>query len=586
MLRTNRILFLAAVMAALVPAPRSLAGVLDPSNLVSQSLDPAPGVPAARFDDDTSTFEQVRIDGSCRLYYSVELDNGFGPAVAGADLGLYSATNSSNVTLQATDVQTMPTLPERLVPGVPGAIFGQNSTTGGFLNGIPTLTYFTTGGTNFLFGASFKDDGSGTSGVMSSVNNSALFAGDSSSGYMLTALRRGNPAPGTVGAIFGGEDFRTTGTQRLSYNAAGNVALLTTSLSGGDVVPNVNNKAIYGGSPFSPVLVARRGDPIGGAGHTLADISFNAKINASSHVLFDGKLSGGDVTGTTNDDAFFINTGSGNMFLHREGSVAPGTGGATFSGAPGLSSNSFTTAGLLFASSLSGTPGGTADDQALFVANTAGVETKLAQEGDAASGLGAGELFGVFNNTSVSLTNSGRAFFHNSLTGPSVTTSNDSSYWTIPSGGTAALIAREGDAAPGTAGAIFGAVPTGNRPVNGLDQVILQLALAGGDVTGTGNDSALYLWDAASGLTMLSREGDMIMTPMGMREVSNWSVDVSDNGNGSAMSFNDSGYAAIEVSFTTASGGGQAIYRVLVPEPVTGSLLAVALGALGLLRRR
>ncbi len=487
---------LAATMAVLVPVHEFPAGVLNSGNLVSQSLDPAPGVPGGEFDDDTSTFEQVRIDDSCRLYYSVELNNGVGPAVAGADLGLYSATNASDVTLQATDVETMPTLPQRLVPGVPGAIFGQNSTTGSFLNGIPTSTYFTTGGTNFLFGASFKDDGSGTSGVMSSVNNSALFAGDSSSGYMLTALRRGNAAPGTAGAIFGGEDFRGTGTQRLSYNAAGNVALLTTSLSGGDVVANVNNEAIYGGSPFSPVLVARRGDSIGGAGHTLADLSFNAKINASSHVLFDGKLSGGDVTGTTNDDAIFINTGSGNMILHREGSVAPGTGGATFSGAPTISSNSFTTAGLIFASTLSGTPGGTADDQALFLASTAGVETKLVQEGDTAPGLGAGELFGVFNNTSVSLTNSGRAFFHNTLTGPSVTTTNDSSYWTIPSGGAAALIAREGDAAPGTAGASFGAVPTGNRPVNGLDQVILQLALAGGDVTGTGNDSALYLWDA------------------------------------------------------------------------------------------
>ncbi len=85
---------------------------------------------------------------------------------------------------------------------------------------------------------------------------------------------------------------------------------------------------------------------------------------------------------------------------------------------------------------------------------------------------------------------------------------------------------------------------------------------------------------------MLSREGDMIMTPMGMREVSNWSLDVNDNGDGSSMSFNDSGYAAIEVSFTTASGGGQAIFRVLVPEPATGSLLAVVLGALGFLRRR
>jgi hypothetical protein len=165
-----------------------------------------------------------------------------------------------------------------------------------------------------------------------------------------------------------------------------------------------------------------------------------------------------------------------------------------------------------------------------------------------------------------------------------VTTSNDSSYWTIPSGGAAVLIAREGDAAPSTAGASFGAVATGNRPVNGLDQVILQLALVGGDVTGTGNDTALYLWDAASGLTMLSREGDMVMTPMGMREVSSWSLDVADNGDGSSMSFNGSGYAAIEVTFTSTSGGGQAIYRVLVPEPLAASLLAVALGALGLLR--
>ena len=240
----------------------------------------------------------------------------------------------------------------------------------------------------------------------------------------------------------------------------------------------------------------------------------------------------------------------------------------------------------MFASSLAGTAGGAADDVALFLTSTGGSTTKLAQEGDAAAGLGLGELYGSFNFGSVSLTNSGRAFFHNSLTGPSVTTSDDTSFWTVASGGTPELIVREGDAAPGTAGATFGQVPTGNRPVNGADQIILQLSLSGGDVSGTDNDTGLYLWDPKSGLTLLSREGDIVNTPLGPRAVSSWSLNSSDNGDGNSVSFNNSSFAAIEVSFTAASGGGQGVFRVLVPEPATGALMWSLLGAVGLLRRR
>ena len=77
-----------------------------------------------------------------------------------------------------------------------------------------------------------------------------------------------------------------------------------------------------------------------------------------------------------------------------------------------------------------------------------------------------------------------------------------------------------------------------------------------------------------------------VVTPMGPRDIQSWVLQSSDNGDGSSVSFNDSGFAAIEVSFTSASGGGQGLFRVLVPEPTTGSLWWLALGFASVFRRR
>ncbi len=575
--------FAAAAIAAVFCLPAiSQAGILDGSQIVAQSTDPAVGVPGARLDDDTSTFNQVLIDDNCRLYYVAEMDNGFGPAIQNRDLGLWSATNSSNVALQVVEnIAGVGGLD--MVPGVPNAVFGRvSASSGNPLNGLPSSGYMTTGGTNFLFGAGFSDDGSGASGVTPNVNDTAVFIGDSVSGYSITPIRRGGAAPGIAGASFN-ETYSSLSTQRTSLNGAGNWVHLANSLAG--VTTGVDDEAALWGHSPSTCIAARKGDLIGTAGHTLFDLRFDAKINSNGDVLFDPEISGGDVTGPTDNNTIFMNTGTGNVMIWREGTMAPGTGGMFFQGTPpSLSSNSFTTAGVNFVTLLSPTQGGASTIQGLFVANTTST-TNLVLQGDA-TGLAGDVNFGVFNNTSVSFTNSGRSFFHNTMAGGDVTTDNDSSRWTIAAGGTPELIAREGDAAPGTAGAMFGSLATGNVPVNDLDQALFTFSLAGGDVIGTTNDSALYLWDTSMGLTQLLREGDTILTPLGSRDVSSWSISQFDNGDGSAVSFNDSGFAAIEVSFTSGSGGGQAIFRVLVPEPTSGSILLMLMGLGGVLRRR
>jgi hypothetical protein len=83
--------------------------------------------------------------------------------------------------------------------------------------------------------------------------------------------------------------------------------------------------------------------------------------------------------------------GSGSTLLLREGSTAPGTTGAVFSGSLSLGSSGVAANGRFeFLTSLSGGDANAANDQAIYIADTTGAApTLLARKGSPAPGTDA-----------------------------------------------------------------------------------------------------------------------------------------------------------------------------------------------------
>jgi hypothetical protein len=136
---------------------------------------------------------------------------------------------------------------------------------------------------------------------------------------------------------------------------------------------------------------------------------------------------------------------------------------------------------------------------------------KIAQQGDAAPGL-AGLTYAAFSDPY--LDQFGNVMFLSTLSGPGVKHGNAVALFWQPNGGTAALVARAGDAAPGIAGAELAtftgaALPAsfnGDEPTGPVFLATLQNAPASKAVTAATN-SALWGCDTAGIPRLLARTG-------------------------------------------------------------------------------
>ena len=184
------------------------------------------------------------------------------------------------------------------------------------------------------------------------------------------------------------------------------------------------------------------------------------------------------------------------------------------------------------------------------------------------------------------LNGAGQTAFVADLTGTGVDDSNDLGIWSEGGGNGLSLIARTGDAAPGTSSGVnfsdFGFVS--NLVLNGSGQTAFF-----GDLTGTGvdssNDGGIWAEDRSGVLTLIAREGDLIDVDSGpsvdLRAIRNlFFSGITGNEDGRRSSFNDLGQLAFGATFTDGSSGIFVSNLVAVPEP-TSWVLAV-LGLLGL----
>lgn len=149
-----------------------------------------------------------------------------------------------------------------------------------------------------------------------------------------------------------------------------------------------------------------------------------------------------------------------------------------------------------------------------FVSIAAGVPVvdleTVAVSGTQAPGTAAGVTFR--NAFSVPIVDStGRVCFRNQLAGPGVTSANDVGIW-VGEPGRLALVAREGDPAPGAAGASYNVI---SAPLFTEGVVVFTATLTGAGVT-SANNQGLFVGTADS-IRLVARTGNTPNSALGLR---------------------------------------------------------------------
>ncbi len=319
-------------------------------------------------------------------------------------------------------------------------------------------------------------------------------------------------APGLPGVYFGGNvDFSVLAEDgTLAFRAD----LYGAGTSG------VNSRALFTGASAATLsMLARWNDPAPGLpGLTLMNAAGSQGIHSTfsiapsgGYTLWSSWLSGPGVT-TANDSALFSSSPGGHFLLAREGDPAPGTAGAVYFGHK-QADYQFAKVNrhgtVLFYSELAGGDVVVGTNDFAYFTGTPGAVSMMVRQGDTVlPGIVAAGLGSVMQ-----LDNDGRVLYTLPLAGAGVTTANNDSAWLYTPGSGSALLVREGDLAPGTAGARF--VNTANGTFPGISPASLTRSgrfefttgLVGGDVIAGVNDRALYAGTVGSGLTLIARDG-------------------------------------------------------------------------------
>ena len=326
-----------------------------------------------------------------------------------------------------------------------------------------------------------------------------------------TVAITGQPAPGTdVGVNYDTIDGHIAGYNVFVFrgpvvNDSGQVAFRANLKGGG--VDSTNKVGVWSEGSGNLGLVARTGDtaPGGGTFGTVVNVElFSPNLNNAGQTAFYGALTGGDMG--------IWSQGSGSLaMVAREGSPAPGTpSNVTFSFAPFLPSYApdlaipplLNNAGQI---SLSGFLKGSGTDNSNNTGVWVGGAGSLAQvvrAGTQASGTLSSVKYD-FGPVTYGLNDVGQIALVSGLIGSGVNNTNNIGYWSGLAGNLA-LVARMGDAAPGTPpGVNFGA-PFISHGFNNAGKIAIEGFLAGN--VDDSNDEGL--WSNVSGsLALVARKG-------------------------------------------------------------------------------
>ncbi|MBX3402871.1 MAG: hypothetical protein KF699_05590 [Phycisphaeraceae bacterium] len=556
-MRRNKIIVVASgvLVVAGTTVPLAHAGSLSPANIVAMQGQQIPGQPAGVTYGALTNNPSISADGYVVWGGAI---NGV-PAVNG--LGAFSGTSAATVQMVAQSGMQAP-------GGPAGATMDLNGASNGFQVG--TVKVNSAGIVSYV---SLMTGG----GVTTGVNNWGVFSGTTGGAFGMLA-RSGSQVPGAAAGTITNNQFSTS-TAGTPVNGS-NLLYYGIGITGGDAISGVNNSVILGSDNGTLFQVARQGAAAPGTDGNLGSMSSPTMFaNSGGMLLFNNTLSGGTVTSANDSATYLYEPGGGLQLVHREGNIAPGTLGATFSGGPSMFSANFNNQGqFLFTTNLAGGDvDGTTNNQAVYVGSGSGAALAW-RKGSDAPGV-AGGVFTATNSIGMNLANSGKVALPATMAqGGAISAANDTGvWWGAP--GALELLVREGDAVP-TLNAAFGALGNVTPFINAIDQVVFTCAMTSEDSVLNGK-TALMAFDPVQGLFPIAYTSEMLeVAPGDFRTISSFNLR-GGNADGGLLTFSDTGLLALRVGFTD---GTNAIVTYAVPAP--GAIALAPIAVAGLRRRR
>lgn len=361
------------------------------------------------------------------------------------------------------------------------------------------------------------------SGGVSTANNRLLLYGRSVDDMVVVA-RGGDPEPTGLfpGAILGTATTSGIGSG-IRISPIGGIMLWGSSLSGGPIIATGtgatgrNDSALFWGPVGGQAILAQRGQLTPGGGGSFLNTAFTSIsnqpscMNASGTTVFQAALEAGDVVGTTNNAAWLVGTPGALQIMLRKGDTFTVPGGDAVIGSLGFGVQMNELGMVLhdekFSTTLGTAPATTATDGLLMLYIPGTGNLIVAREGDAAPGT-VGATYGSLTIGTMALSRSGKMCFNASLVGGDVVgTTNDAAIYVGDTTGFTMAV-RKGDAAPsGVTGETFATLYTSSINVNDNGAVMFYAILAGATVT-TDNDAGLWVGTPGN-LSIIAREGDV-----------------------------------------------------------------------------
>lgn len=332
------------------------------------------------------------------------------------------------------------------VPGIPGALWVPNQ----FNN--PTID----NQGRVVFRGQVAGEG------ISTANRNVLMQGVP--GSVAIVARDGSPVPGNIPAGYVLNSTTGIGGLGSANNISANGGVVVAGNINGPGATTSNDTATYFVSSAGVAsLLIREGDPYPGGGGSVISGSLTAssgfRVSNDGIGLFVPNLSGGDVSGTTNNTAVIRVSPSGMTALYRRGAPAPG-----FASDSGVTMNP-SAFGLYvvgseveFGATLAGTGVTTSDDSARFTSlgAPAGQLRMWVREGQALPGLNGITIKPATSVTAAAIPIVGsNILFLSDLAGTGVTPNLDDKAIMYEQNGSFQILLRRGQAipnAPSTAG--------------------------------------------------------------------------------------------------------------------------------------
>jgi hypothetical protein len=336
-------------------------------------------------------------------------------------------------------------------------------------------------------------------GVMA-ANDRGIWAG--SPGALALAAREGDAAPDLAGATYA----LLTETPSLS----GDGAVAFRAVIAGPGIGPANDEAMFAGLPGAVRLAAREGDAAPGPPGSIYGSFAQSRVNSFHELAYIGTFGSGL-------QALWFGAPGGITHILSVGYPAPGlppgiSYGLLAANAPSVVLNS---AGQIVYRGMVAGPGIVAANDDAIWGGTPGSTHLIARAGAAAPGSVTypdGGIFSAFEDPVI--TDSGAAAFRAFLAGPSVTTANDFGIYREIILGVLAKVAREGELAPGTGGAVFDrldALATAGAPrMNNAHGVSFRAVVSGAGTT-PANDVGIFGHSDIGIVVLIARESDPVV---------------------------------------------------------------------------